>query len=90
LFSPQQTTQQNKNIMFLYITCILTLIANPVHPSPFPDQILYSNEQNSSQQSSYTGIWNYPHPKTATGKQTNSTTHTHATCMRSLKNWQCY
>jgi len=27
--------------MFLYITFILTLIANPVHPSPFPDQMLH-------------------------------------------------
>jgi len=46
-FPLQQATQQNKNIMFLYITLILTLITNPVHPSPFPDQMLHSNEENT-------------------------------------------
>jgi len=33
--------QQHKNIMFLYITFMLTLIDHPVHPNPFPDQMLH-------------------------------------------------
>jgi len=33
--------QQHKNIMFLFITFILTLITNPTLPSPFPDQMLH-------------------------------------------------
>jgi len=60
--------------MFLYITLILTLIANPVHPSPSSDQMLHC------------WVWNYSHPKIATGEQINSNTYTNDTCIRSFKN----
>jgi len=31
--------------MFLHISFILTLIADPVHPSPFMDQMLHRRDQ---------------------------------------------
>jgi len=40
-FSLQQATQHHKNIMFLYITFLWTLITNPALPSPFTDQMLH-------------------------------------------------
>jgi len=47
MFFTTAETQLNKNVMFLYITFILTLITTTVNPCPFPDQMLHRNEENT-------------------------------------------